>query len=44
MTAVVVTDHTYFDQDKLMDHAARIVDTRNLTGLRGRKEPKVVKL
>ena len=41
---VVVTDHTYFDQDKLMDHAARIVDTRNLTGLRGRKEPKVVKL
>ena len=41
---VIVTDHTYFDAGAILKNARRIVDTRNLTGLLGREDPKVVKL
>ncbi len=41
---VVVTDHTYLDAEALMEHAIRIVDTRNLTGRVGSEHSKVVKL
>ncbi len=41
---VIVTDHTYFDAERIVKRAQRVVDTRNLTGLLGREDPKVVKL
>ena len=41
---VIVTDHSYFDAGSILKNAKRIVDTRNLTGLLGREDPKVVKL
>ena len=41
---VIVTDHTYLDAERILAHAGRIVDTRNLTGRIGREHPKVVKL
>lgn len=41
---VVVTDHSYFDREAILENAGRIVDTRNITGAEGRRNPKVVKL
>lgn len=41
---VIVTDHTYLDAPRIVKQAQRVVDTRNLTGLLGREDPKVVKL
>jgi UDP-N-acetyl-D-glucosamine dehydrogenase len=41
---VIVTDHDYYDVEKVVSNAHRIVDTRNLTGLLGREDPKVIKL
>ena len=41
---VVVTDHTYYDADAILAHAKCVVDTRNLTGIEGRQNVKVVKL
>ena len=41
---VVVTDHQYFNVGLVLEHARRLVDTRNLTGTIGRGHPRVVKL
>jgi UDP-N-acetyl-D-glucosamine dehydrogenase len=41
---VIVTDHDYYDVQRLVTQAKRVVDTRNLTGQIGREDPKVVKL
>ena len=41
---LIVTVHDYFYVDQVLDHARRIVDTRNLTGTAGRLDPKVVKI
>ena len=38
---VVVTDHAYIDRGALLEHARLIVDTRNLLGDAGRKDPRV---
>lgn len=38
---VVVTDHAYIDRSALLEHARLIVDTRNLLGDAGRKDPRV---
>jgi UDP-N-acetyl-D-glucosamine dehydrogenase len=38
---VVVTDHTDIDREKLLEHARLIVDTRNLLGDAGRRDPRV---
>lgn len=41
---VVVTDHRYFDRQKLLEGARRIVDTRNLLGELGKGHPRVTRL
>ncbi|MFZ4734509.1 MAG: nucleotide sugar dehydrogenase [Bradymonadia bacterium] len=41
---VVITDHRYFDRQKLLDNARRIVDTRNLLGDLGKGHPRVTRL
>lgn len=41
---VIVTDHKYFNAAAILEHASRLVDTRNLTGKAGRANPKVVTL
>jgi UDP-N-acetyl-D-glucosamine dehydrogenase len=40
--AVIITDHSAFDYDDLVERAPLIVDSRN--ALRGRKSPKIVRL
>jgi UDP-N-acetyl-D-glucosamine dehydrogenase len=40
--AVIITDHTAFDYDALVDRAKVIVDSRN--ALKGRKSPNIVRL
>jgi UDP-N-acetyl-D-glucosamine dehydrogenase len=41
---VVITDHAYYDFDKILDVSKLIVDTRNALGDAGRDNPKVVRL
>jgi UDP-N-acetyl-D-glucosamine dehydrogenase len=40
--AVIITDHSAFDYDALVNRAALIVDSRN--ALKGRQSPKIVRL
>ena len=41
---VVVTDHRFFDRQKLLEGARRVVDTRNLLGELGKGHPRVTRL
>ena len=41
---VIVTDHSYLDAAQVVQHARRVVDTRNLTRSLGDDSAKVVKL
>jgi len=42
--AVIVTDHSDYDFETLLDHAALIVDTRNALGSAGKNDLRVVRL
>jgi len=41
---VIITDHAFYDYDKLLDVSTLIVDTRNALGDSGRDNPKVVRI
>lgn len=41
---VIITDHAFYDYDKLLDVSTLIVDTRNALGESGRDNPKVVRI
>jgi UDP-N-acetyl-D-glucosamine dehydrogenase len=41
---VIVTDHSVYDYDSILDHASLLVDTRNALGAAGRSNPRVVRL
>jgi len=41
---VIITDHAFYDYDKLLDVSTLIVDTRNALGDSGRDDPKVVRI
>ena len=41
---VIITDHAFYDYDKLLDVSTLIVDTRNALGDSGRDNPKVLRI
>jgi UDP-N-acetyl-D-glucosamine dehydrogenase len=41
---VIITDHSDYDYDAILDDAQLIVDTRNALGFAGKNSPKVVRL
>ena len=41
---VIITNHSQYDYDEILDFASCIVDTRNALGEAGRNNPKVVRL
>jgi UDP-N-acetyl-D-glucosamine dehydrogenase len=41
---VIITDHTSYAYDEILENAALIVDTRNALGELGREHAKVVRL
>jgi UDP-N-acetyl-D-glucosamine dehydrogenase len=41
---VIVTDHTVYEYQSILEQAPLIVDTRNALGDAGRSNPKVVRL
>jgi UDP-N-acetyl-D-glucosamine dehydrogenase len=41
---VIVTNHSSYDYDNILDSARLVVDTRNALGSKGRDNPKVSRL
>jgi UDP-N-acetyl-D-glucosamine dehydrogenase len=41
---VIITDHSDYDYDAILDDAQLIVDTRNALSFAGKNSPKVVRL
>jgi UDP-N-acetyl-D-glucosamine dehydrogenase len=41
---VIITNHSGYDYDAILDAAQLIVDTRNALGTAGKNSPKVVRL